>query len=239
MATSPQPPEPPPVSPSLMGQIWRWFKRLAVVLFVSWHLFAMLVRNPLDLWYKEIKGWAEKQPWWGEQASEDDKEKKKPWPTVGSTFKSIDWITESYDCFTGAEQGWTMFGSPLAGGVNFLTVQLEFTDDTTEEIRSENEYDPTSYFRVGLARVRKLEDGLSGTKADDIRSSSNRPTFEALVRWKLRAWRLRNPDDKREVKRILLVKRRITFPRPGEDPTHFEKATTTEYAEFDANGNLQ
>jgi len=232
-------------SPGLLGKVirwaWRWLKVGLVVAFVSWQLFVLLVRNPLDLWSKEIKGWCKEQSWWGEPVL--------PGTPVSyrTVFTKVDDVTYYYTHVTGMEQGWSMFTPNLARSAPFLTARIEFTDETSELVKSENEPALTeaenekyaiSYLRIGHARQRKLEDNLL-LVPDDLKNDSSLPLYEAFVRWSLRRWQRSHLDDPRTPARVVLLKRRITFPEPGQDPQDYEAPTTKEIGTFDAEGKIQ
>jgi hypothetical protein len=202
----------------------RLLLRTAVVLFVTWHLLFMVVRNPLDLWDAPIRARARKLA---------------SWPAIEPWFKRVDRITWRYANFTGAGQGWSMFTPNLARGAPFLAGRIDFTDGSSELIRSFNEPDPQSYIRIGFARVRKLEDNIVYGKPDRLADDEDLPVYQAYVRWVVRRWKKQAGDDPRVPLRVTLLRRRIDFPKPGEDPRHYDEPTETVIGVFDPEGRLQ
>src|SRR5437899_2717743 len=92
-----------PPRPTLMARLvrlWRATKTCAVVLFVLWNLFFLVLRNPLDVWWDDyLKKWCESHDWW---------------PSVRGPFRKADNATYYYGNFFGIDQGWTMFTPELA-----------------------------------------------------------------------------------------------------------------------------
>ncbi len=202
-------PAPPP--PSLLARVWRLAGGVFVFLVVAWHLFFLVVRNPLDLWGDEIRGWLVKKGWLA---------KKGEGPTTwDGPYRLADRLTYYFANKTGAEQNWGLFAPPMARRSPFLGTRYEFTDGTSETLVSSNEPDdPARYFRFGRANTRKYEDYMMTGVAED---SFELPTWSAYVRSLARHWHASRPDDPRELKRIVLVKRYFYFPAPGEPPGEY------------------
>ena len=114
--------------------LWPAAKVGAVALFVAWHLFFFLFRNPLDLWDKPVEDWCARWPWWKDAAPYYDK---------------TDRVTRKYGNFFGIEQGWKMFPPPLARAGYFLDADVTFTDGSTETFTSDNELDLADHLRLG------------------------------------------------------------------------------------------
>jgi hypothetical protein len=214
----------------------RWGRRLRSALvcaFVVWHLFFLLLRNPLDLWWDDIKGGLAEQAWWA---------KVEPYvkPADPDTWKRGNFFgTWKYGNFFGIDQGWTMFGPPVARSAPFLAARIEFSDGSQDMVYSVNEPDPTAFFRAGGWRQRKLEDYLARFEEADLRQTKELPLWEAYVRWCVRRWRQTHPEDPREPERVVLLKRRIHFPNPGEDPSVFEDPEVTTLGSFNPDGRLR
>jgi hypothetical protein len=219
------PPLPPtaPESLSPLDRVGRVLVRAAVVLFVVWQVFFLLVRNPLDLWGDDIKKWCKAQPWWWAA--------KKP-------YEKLDQATTRYANLLGIEQGWTMFAPPMARGAPFLAARLEFADGSQEEVYSPNEPDPARFLRLGGWRQRKLEDFLIKPYPDEISDKEDLPVWQAYVRWSVRRWRQAHPDDPRQLERVVLVRRWITFPGPNDAPTVFGEPDVREVGRFNPDGSL-
>jgi hypothetical protein len=208
---------------------WRYFKGTLVFLIVVFHLAVLAVRNPLDLWYKEMRGWLQTHP---------EKPARSYWDRHGKSIKLADNFTWKYTNLVGMEQRWCMFSPPLARSAPFLAIRIEFTDGTHEMLLSPNEPESTtSYFRVGGWQTRKLEDYLTWPPGD-LLGDPERPLWEAYARHRLAAWRAARPGDPRTVKRIVFVRRRDYFPAPGQKPTEVDAPTEKDLVSFDAEGTL-
>lgn len=219
---------------------WRFVRGCLIFLFVVFHLFLLVVRNPLDLWYKEIKEWSMKTPIWTVSKSEEDPPPSPTWwDRYGEEVELVDRFTWRYGNLVGCEQGWSMFTPPVARGANFMAVRLEFRDGTSELLLSDNEpVDPTRYFRLGGWQTRKLEDYLMWPPDDLYSDPKPRSMWENNARYAVRKWRAASPDDPRELARVVFLRRRISFPEPGEeyeDPSAREERA---FATFDAEGRL-
>ncbi len=198
-------------------------KTAAVVLFVVWQLFVLLVRNPLDFWYTPLKHWCEE---------------KNIWERAKLVVDPVDKATSCYANFCGIDQNWKMFVPPLARSASFLAARVEFTDGTDELLRSDNEPEPLSYFRFGGWRQRKLEDYLVNKAPDELPGDDELPLWEAYARWSVRRWRQRHPDDDRVPARVTLLRRVVTFPEPSEDPSVYEEAEVSTVGVFRPDGSL-
>src|SRR5262245_22497506 len=139
-----------------------------VAMFVVWHPFVIVIRNPIDIWWRDIEAWGEKHAWWS---------------TVGPYYKTVDRVTWKYENFLGVEQGWCMFRPQLARKAPFLAARLEFTDGSEELVLSLNELGTGSYFRAGGWRQRKLEDFMAYEDTATIAAHSERAVWEAYARW--------------------------------------------------------
>jgi hypothetical protein len=216
----------------LYRRLWRYFKRGVVICIVVFHLLVLAVRNPLDLWYKPIRGWMQKHPTDAEQG-------RTYWDRFGekdrSPIRVADRFTYKYTNLAGIEQRWVMFSPPVARSAPFLAVRLEFTDDSSETLLSPNEPDPTSYFRVGGWQVRKLEDYLAWPP-DDLKDDAELPLWQAFVRYKVQQWS--DSGDPRQVQRVVLVRRRIYFPERGQTYDDVEPPSEKDVVSFTPEGKL-
>jgi hypothetical protein len=213
-------------SAGLLVRLWRGFKVCAVTLFVVWNLFFLLCRNPLDLWWDDyLKKWCVGKDWW---------------PEVEGPFKQVDQATYNYGAFFGLDQGWTMFTPEMARRSPFVAARLEFTDDSSLMLYSENEPENLNhFFRFGGWRQRKLEDRLtSWNRRNRLPDTEELPLWETYVRWSIRRWHKKYPDDERIVERVVLLDRRIKFPKPGTDPRRFDEPKVTVVAVFDPEGRF-
>jgi hypothetical protein len=205
---------------------WRFTITTLIVLFVCWHLFFLLLRSGLDLssFKVEFKKWTKEQDWWKE---------------IEPQFTTADELTARYGRFMGVEQGWAMFTPPLARSAPFLTTRLVFTNGEWLDLPSDNEPDPAHFFRFGGWRFRKLEDGLVKRDPPEVRTTEDRPVYESYVRWRIQVWRERFPDDERVLQQVVLIHRRIYFPKPGTDPTQFGDTKEWDVAYFSPEGKVQ
>lgn len=213
-----------PAPRSVLRRLWRFTTAALVFVFVCWHLFFLLFRNPLDLWWNDLEPWVRKHDWW---------------PRVKPEFETADAVTRRYGNLIGVQQGWSMFTPPMARGAPFLAARLEFADGSREFVLSENEpADPASFLRFGGWRTRKLEDYMVHTTPDELRGHSELALYEAYARWCVRRWKETHPDDPRELARVVLLKRRFELPRPGDDPRHFDPPTVRVVGVFGPDGRL-
>lgn len=209
-------------------RLWRYVKGFVIFLVVVFHLLVLATRNPLDLWYNEIRDWMKEHPADAERSY---------WDRHGEKVKRADTFTWKYTNLTGWEQRWVMFSPPLARKAPFLATRIEFTDGSAELLRSSNEPDPVSYIRVGGWQTRKLEDYLLWPP-EDLANAQGRPLWEAFARHKLRQWHESRPGDPRQVRRVVLVRRRLYFPEPGQSHDDVQDPTTEDFVSFDATGRL-
>jgi hypothetical protein len=221
---------PPPVRTSWLRWTWRWLKTGVVFLFVCWQLFFLLVRNPLDFYYTSIQEWCQANKIWDDASD--------PNYGVRPILDPIDDATRHYGNFAGIEQNWQMFTPPLARYTYFLAARIDFAEGGEEVIRSENEVDPRGYFRFGGWRQRKLEDYLVSKKGELWQGNEELPLWEAYVRWSVRRWRERFPDDLRTPKEVVLFRRDFNFPKPTEDPSVFAEPEVYTVGVFLPDGRL-
>jgi len=204
--------------------LWPAVRPAAIALFVAWQLFFLAARNVLDFWYTPLKDWCAAHHVWDSG--------------VGPALDPVEDATRRYANFNGIDQNWRMFVPPLARSAQFLAARVEFTDGGEETLLSENEPDPHGYFRLGGWRQRRLEDSLVYKDGARLPWDEDRPLCEAYARWSLRRWRERRPDDPRTPARVVLLRRDIAFPRPGDDPAAFGPAEVAVIAAFGPDGGL-
>jgi hypothetical protein len=213
---------PSPAPPGAARRLGRWLRSGLVFLIVTAHLFFFVVRNPLDLWEKNIYAWMKDQSWWDR------------W---GKTIERVDRATYKFANLAGCEQRWVMFSPPMARGASFLGFRLEFTDGSHVTIRSDGEPTPERYFRFGEWQIRKFEEHLV-YPPDDLARDEELPLWEAYARDMIRRWYRDHPDDKRTLKRLVMVRRRITFTTPDDLPGVYAPPAERDIAAFDAEGRL-
>ena len=198
-------------------------QRVLVCLFVCWHVTFLLMRNMIDLTPDEAQEWCERQGIW------DDLE----------ALNKAQLICEKR---SGIDQGWKMFGSPVARNSPYAAVKIEFDGETIESDdekfayqRSSNEQkDPAKYFRLGNWRIRKLEHFLV-TKWEEWYANPKSKyglLWKRFVHWRLDVWQKQHPNDPRKPVRLHLVTRRFTFPKPSEDPSQFDPPKIKVIASF-------
>jgi hypothetical protein len=209
--------------PDRFPRLWSRAKTTVIALFVSWQMFFLIVRNPLDFWYTPIKGWCEE---------------KKIWHGVKEVLDPVDDATRHYGNFAGIDQNWSMFVPPMARSASFLAARVEFTDGTEDLLRSDNEPDPLGYFRFGGWRQRKLEDYLVYKTPEELPGNDELPLWSAYARWSIKRWRERWPDDPRIPARVVLLRRVISFPEPSEDPSVYEEPAAYTVGVFHPDGSL-
>ncbi len=198
-------------------RLWPAARTTAVVLFVGGQLFFLVVRNTLDFWYTPIKDWCVTQGIWDRGA--------------GFAIDPLNDATDRYANFNGIDQNWRMFTPPLSRSAQFLAARVEFTDGTSDVILSEEEPDPHGFFRFGGWRQRKFEYALAYARGAD------RPLLEPYARWSLRRWQDGRPDDPRTPTQVVLVRREIALPTPGQDPSAFPEAEDTPVGTFRPDGS--
>lgn len=200
-------------------------RNLAVSLFVVWHLTVLLFRNPVDIWSEDIKAWF---------AATDREEAR---AGLKKKYDRIDNATLPYARFCGTEQGWTMFGSPLARTGPWPALVVVFDDESGALVRSENEIDPAHFWRTGMARQRKLEDHLASSQAGKNVGGEETALWENWVREAFGRWRRDNPDDPRTVAELRFVTRRQTYLVPGQ-PRSYDEMVQTEIASYTPDAKL-
>jgi hypothetical protein len=219
---APAPPEMPLVA-WLLLHASRIVRGAVILLVVAAHLVILAIRNPLDLWEKDIREELSQRPISGEAwgaAAAADPEVKPPESYLDNKefrerFEKADRLTNRYVNMVGFEQDWCMFAPEMARKVDFLAVRLEFEDNSAETILSPNEpKDPACYFRVGGWQVRKMENYLMKPTSSALRDETQRQFYEGYVRHVLRHWQAAHPDDPRRLESVVLIKRSIYFPAP-------------------------
>lgn len=196
-----------------------WLKRGLVFAFVTWHLVFLSFRNPMDLWWRDLVPWTRSEPAWKEYK-----------------IDKLDEYTSVYGNVLGIEQGWRMFGSPLARSTSFPAVRLEFADGSSAITYAQSEPDLPSYWRLGDCRQRKLEGYLASWSAEDGARSIETPLWANYV-WHIhRRWQAAHPDDRREPARLVVLRRRLYFLPPGK--TDHEPPWITQIVAFTPEGSL-
>jgi hypothetical protein len=223
---------PAPAVP-LYLRVWRYVKGGVALFIVVFHLAVLAVRNPLDLWYNEIRDWLKEHPAGAEQSW---------WAEVGEKergpLRLADNFTWKYTNFWGIEQRWVMFTPPVARKAPFLSMRLEFGDGSSELMLSCNEPDdPARFCRVGGWQARKLEEYLL-YPTRDLAHDPERPLWEAYARHKLHKWHRARPGDPREITRLVFVRRHLHFTAPGQTHADVDPPTEDDIVYFDANGNF-
>jgi hypothetical protein len=250
MSQSPQSP------PSLLTRIGRLLRGVLIFSIVAWHLAYFCIRNPLDFWDKPIRGWLKQKSWrelslaaagapelgwWDTLGAGNgfDQVAEAPgtfWQRWGAWFRVADHLTYRFGNCVGCEQHWVMFSPPIARYAPFLGVRYEFTDGSEVEVPSDNEPDPARFFRVGGWQTRKYEDYLMTGTDDEFHPEY--PMWAAHARFLARRWRERNPNDPRELYRVVLIKRYIYFPKPEKPVGEYDAPTRQDIAYFTPDGRL-
>ncbi len=215
---------PTPSTCSPFARPGRYLRAALLIGFVSWQLFFLLLRNPLDLWWNDVEPWVKKQAWWAR---------------VEPVFTPVDRLTKRYGNLAAVQQGWSMFTPPLARSAPFLTARLDFTDGSHDFVFSENEPDPAHFLRLGGWRQRKLEDYMVHSKPSDLPGNQELPLFEAYARWCARRWQADHANDPRQVAQIVLLNRTLEFPAPGQDLRQVSPPTVTLIGTFGPDGKLR
>ena len=155
---------------------------------------------------------------------------KKAHPYFNMIHAPLNKYTSRYEKTFGIDQGWLMFTSPIDRQAPFPAVRLEFSDDSTEIFLSDNEpRDMNSYFRFGMARLRKYEHHII---TSDLKDTYKEPLLERYCRWRVSEWRKTNPQDKRKIFRVTLIRRVFTLPKPSEPPTAVKLKKTIDEASY-------
>jgi hypothetical protein len=234
---------PPRVPPLLLAT--RIARGVVVLLVVAFHLVVLAIRNPLDLWEKEITAELRERPIsgqnWGAAAAADLDVKPPPSYLEDERFRDryekANRLSYRFVNMVGLEQDWCMFGAPLARYVTFLAVRLEFEDGTSELVFSLNEpADPTRYLRIGGYQIRKMEGYLMRPTSAELRDPKQAQFYEGYARHVLRNWRQAKPNDPRELQSIVFVRRKLRFPEPGQRHADVPPPHEDDVAAFDAQG---
>jgi hypothetical protein len=192
-------------------------KVLVLSAFVVWHLFFLLLRNPLDVR-------SDNRPITFAPAG---------WDGLSHAWQTLDDATTTYGNVLRIEQGWTLFTPPMARSGDFLSVRLVFADGQRVTLPSDNAVDPSSfYLRRGGFRQRKLEDYIESLYSKNVAS----PLPAAQVRARQARWRRRHPEEDRVVVRLELVRCHLVFPPPGADPRTEGESQEKILGSFDAAG---
>ena len=86
-------------------------------------------------------------------------------------------------------------------------------------------------------QIRKLEDAIMDVP-ESRESDPERPMWVAYVRHQVKRWQHKHPDDKRELRRVVLVRRRVYFPAPHEPIGHYEAPEESDIIAFTADGKV-
>ena len=219
--------------------VWRYTRGSLIFLFVVFHLLLLAIRNPLDIYYKDIIVWLKEEPAWGGWSSDEDDPPPTWWDRYGEEFQRVDQFTYRYANLFGVEQGWNMFTPPVAREAYFLAVRLEFRDGTSALLISDNEpIDPTRYFRLGGWQTRKLEEILLRPPDDFGTDPKVMSMWTSYARHAVRKWQAGHPEDSRKVEHIVFLRRRIDFPKPGENYEDSDTRYEEDFATFDEEGRL-
>lgn len=200
----------------VVGRLLRHAQNLLIFSFVCWHVTFLLMRNAIDL----------------------DSEKAQKWLAEQGIWNDIEALNEAqlmYEKRTGVDQGWKMFGSPVARRSPFPAVRIEFDDGGSAVQLSDNEQEnPAKYFRIGKWRLRKYEHYLATKWEERFAHPSSKfgLLWKDYVHWRLAVWRERHPDDQRRPVRLVLIARRFAFPKPDADPSHFDPPDVKTVATF-------
>lgn len=135
-----------------------------------------------------------------------------------------------YESYLGLDQSWAMFSSPWKH-TPFLAVRIEFTDGSSEVLLSDIEPANTQqYFKRSGARTRKYEENLLYIGREKYNGSIKERDIKwnHFAKWRVAEWFAKHADDQREVKQVVLLKRRYEVPPPGEDRSVNREPLTTE-----------
>ncbi len=141
-----------------------------------------------------------------------------------------------YERYTSLDQGWGMFSSPLYRVLPFPAVRVTFDDGSSEVILSSNEPEDLKYFfRIGGARLRKLEHSFIAERAD-LTGDYRQPIQQRLAQSYLDRWKAAHPEDARRAVKFTLIRRDFQIPRPGESWADEPVVTEKELASFAVEG---
>lgn len=201
-----------PLSP--LQRAWRICRSIFVFCLVAFHLFYFVTRNILDISYKETLNWLE------------ENEYPDGWI---SAYKRLDRFTYHFGNRVGCEQDWYMFSPPMAREAPFILYRLVFTNGETLDISTPTEPDPDWYFRLGGWQIRKFEEYLIRRKGMEKGPGTDpeHVIWEGRARYIIRNWRAHNPDDPRQVQRLVLL-RRIQYFIDWEEGPEDRKSPTEE-----------
>jgi hypothetical protein len=207
---------------SLPHRCWKRAKSLCVAAFVVWILIFIVYRNAAELWGDAFVAWV--RPRTG-------------YTRIEPELNRFSTCTIRFGSYCGIEQGWFMFGSPLARRTHFPAVLIQFTDGSDTLMLSGNEPDPDHFWRLGGFRQRKLEDHIACLAADEETKGEEAQLWSNYALWVYRHWRRCHPDDPRQAKDVILQRRTIALPGPGESCEH-KPATTSIIARYTLDGRL-
>lgn len=211
-------------TPSLVTRSIRLAIRCLIVCFVCWHLLAILIRNPLDLWSDDIESWLQSE--------------ESGWQHWQPIYDRLAKQTRDYNRLVGCEQGWGMFTSPLARESPYLALEMTFADGHQESLPTLSPFDPKQFFRAGGTRFRKLETSLYRRSAEKIVETEDLPVYAAFVRLSIRRWRQENPLKPNPIL-IKLYKKHWVFPGPKEPPDQISPGEIDLLGTFDLEGQHQ
>jgi hypothetical protein len=241
----------------------RVFRAAVVLLIVAFNLVVLAVRNPLDLWKDEVTACLYERPRCGHAAAaqhpaEEERGREReglatrdrPTPHhtpsylddvhVKERYEKADALTKRYVRMAGFEQDWCMFSpgrSGMSRDVYFLAVRLEFADNSSELIFSQNEpQDPSHYLRIGGWQIRKLENYVMKPTSRELEDPKDSRFYGGYARHVAERWRQDHPSDPRELRSIYFVRRWVFFPAPGQCHKDVDEPISTDVAVFDAQG---
>lgn len=135
-----------------------------------------------------------------------------------------------YESYLNLDQAWGMFSSAW-DHTPFPAVRLEFTDGSSELFLSDNEpRDTQRYFKTTMSRLRKYEEHILylGSKHYGGSIDERDEKWKRYAEWRVQRWFEQHPDDQRQVKQVVLLKRRYEIPPPGKSRDFDRGPTTTE-----------
>ena len=97
--------------------LWRYTRATLIFLVVTFHLVVLAIRNPLDLWEKDIRDWMQEWPAWGGLVALAAQDDTPPPPSLydryGQEVYAANKFTWKFTNLTGIEQRWVMFAAIL------------------------------------------------------------------------------------------------------------------------------